>query len=71
MWLLHKDGSIITPRRKSPADPEKKYCSYGRCESGFVYGYDPTAARNAVAVAYKMGDDFHIQKLGPFADEQE
>jgi hypothetical protein len=71
VWLLHKDGSVITPRRKSPVDPDKKYCSYGRCESGFVYGYDPAAARDAVAVAYKMGDDVHIQKLQPFADEQD
>jgi len=67
VWVLHKDGSIILPQRKSPVDPDRKYCGYGRCESGFVYGFDLSVGRNAVAVAYKMGDDVHIQKLEPFA----
>jgi hypothetical protein len=71
VWVLHKDGSIILPQRKSPVDPDGKYCGYGRCESGFVYGFDLSVGRNAVAVAYKMGDDVHIQKLEVFADEQD
>ena len=34
-WAIVR-GSIILPQRKSPVDPDSKYCSYGRCESGFV-----------------------------------
>jgi hypothetical protein len=71
IWLLHRDGSIITPQRKSPVDPERKYCSYGRCESGFVYGFALAAGQDAVAVAYMMGDNFYIQKLQRFPDQQD
>jgi hypothetical protein len=50
-------------------DPDGKYCVYGRCESGFVYGFDLSVGRDAVAVVYRMGDDVRVQQLRQFADE--
>jgi hypothetical protein len=64
VWLLNRDGSVVMPQRKSPADV--KYC-----DKGIVYGFDLQAARDAVAVAFTIGDQYFVQKLRPFADESQ
>lgn len=64
VWLLNRDGTIVMPQRKTPSDI--RYCG-----SGIVYGFEPVAARAAVAVAFTVGEDYFIQQLQPFADEDD
>jgi len=64
VWLLSADGTIVMPQRKS--EPTGKYC-----DTGIVYGFEYAAARDAVAAAFSDGEHDYVQKLQPFADEQD
>ncbi len=64
VWLLKGDGTVILPQRRSPADA--KYC-----DTGLVYGFELSVARDAVAVAFSDGDNYFVQQLQPFADQQD
>ena len=64
VWLLNRDGTIVMPQRKLQADG--KYC-----DTGIVYGFESAAAGDAMAVAFTDGEHYYVQKLQPFADEQD
>lgn len=64
VWLLNRDGTIVMPQRQSQAN-----ANY--CDTGIVYGFESAAARGAVAVAFTDGEHYYVQKLQPFADEQD
>jgi hypothetical protein len=69
VWLLRADGTQILPTFRSP-DPSLAQC-VARCIAGEVlYRFSIADARQAVAAAIQVGENFYIERLATLEPAQ-
>ncbi len=66
VWLLKADGSLLRPERTRLPDARVINVRSMTAEASFQF--PEVAGTEAVAVAMKIDEEFHIQRLEPFGD---
>jgi hypothetical protein len=65
VWLLRADGTQILPVLQSPATASSGECKANRIADEVLFRFDVAESAQAIALAMKIGDEYHIEKLQP------